>query len=175
MAANDWWAAAGKDRIAQGDVFSGISFTESPGAAHPLIPAQVRGGAHGWVGIPKPKYDSSGLAPHLCMGRKNHHGIVLTHNEDLDCGIFALLAPLFPVSALPAEHFAVVTAQRSVPMLYLPAVPEFGDAFADLRFATRVPMQMLKLEHRIAEVTEAARRRLCAQLVAFFLRKSWAA
>jgi len=70
-----------------------------------------------------------------------------------------------------ADRATYVRRQQSVPMFYMPGVPGFGEAFAELRLATRVPIKMLKQPAKVASATPDAQLRLQAQLVAFFTRR----
>jgi hypothetical protein len=66
---------------------------------------------------------------------------------------------------------SLLVEQKLRAMIYLPEIPGVPDGYADLRLITAIPTDLLATGNRICSMTEPARERLRAQLVAFFLRK----
>lgn len=170
MAASDWWLPELPNQLDQGDIFRDIAFIESVVPQVALKATSMKAGAQGWM---KDKVDpvEHQKAHWLATGHLSH-GLLLNHGCDIDKpnNRRCIFVPVFLLTRLPAEQHEGVVTQQSIPMLYLPDVPGFGDMVADFRIVMNVARAQVIPEARVASMTEDARFRMLAQLVKFFTR-----
>lgn len=172
MESQGWWVDGVGELLDQGDIVATMPFAALAEPAVNLISTSLKGGTRGWAEHGTPKFDDRQRANFLAKGNFEL-GMILNHGCDIDkpTNKNLLLIPVRPLSGMPEAQREAVRQQKSIPLLYLPDVPNLGDHVADLRLITRVAASSVVAADRLATMTEIAKMRLVTQLIAFFARR----
>lgn len=169
-----WWTPELAEKLSQGDI---VSNQAAVIAAHPLTylkPKDFKGGIPGWAIHPVP-VEANGRV-HLLATGSARHCLVLSHDCELDKEDGnperrrVVVAPTYALASVMPEHQAVILQQENRALMPLVEVPGSEPLYADFRSICSVPRLSVDAATRKASMTEEARLRLRAQLVAFFLR-----
>lgn len=169
MSSIEWWLPALDPQLSQGDIVEHVAF----GAlAHP--PRRLKKGsvknAVAWF-----EQDDG---EHFLARGDDGLVLVLTHSCELDKPRkkkAVIVAPVRLASSLNEDDRARVFGQQSRSRLILPAIPNRGDAYADLQSLGFVDSRTIDDGQRICSMTPEAIERLHAQIVVFFTRKDLSA
>lgn len=167
----EWWAPELHPALSQGDVLGVLPMATLVAPAVALTKSEERG-SRAWKEAPTWTPDADGLSYCLARGRRVAV-MVLSHSCELDKGESkkrVLVAPIFSMAELPEAQRTQVAAQMRASRLALPAIPSFGDGFADLRVMTSIDRRLIDAAAKLASITEAGRQRLCTQLIGFLTR-----
>jgi hypothetical protein len=171
---SEWWLPALAQKPSQGDVVASVHFAAIVAPPVYLRHAQLGKDRHGWDVCTSPVVQKSTQRMHALAWFKSPHGLLLSHDCEIDKhkdNGRLLLAPVAQLTELPEPTRTTVIEQKSYALIPLPELPGLGMCFADLRSMTAVPATLVDASARVASMTEQARARLHAQLVAFLLRK----
>ena len=134
----------------------------------------LKGGRPGWEEVAAPVLRPIDQRKYFLANGDLLPGIVISHDCDLDKpreNSKVLLAPIASLETLdPATRFTVLE-QKHLALLPLPAIPEIGDSYADLRLVTSVPRDLVPDSERLSSMNENSLERLYAQLFKFIMRK----
>ena len=182
-----WWLGEPASELSQGDVLEAVPFSDvyipeiflekrSLSRADEQLLAEAssetppKGGRIVWVRRDAcPTANESGCLAAVWA----QPGIVLSHDCEIDKPGRRLrihVAPVHLASRLDGNAREAIFAQRRPALMPLPEVPQLGDCYADLRQGMPILHGRLKDLNRMASMTEAARGRLWAQLIAFYSR-----
>jgi hypothetical protein len=175
-----WWEQTLRPEISQGDIVDAVPFAEIilpeiyltkkafPGARTSGQPVTTR------TAWDRAEVLNEGPENGVLFRPRINLGVVVSHDCDIDKPnkkVFIHLAPVFPATRLedPSKRQEVFE-QRRPALMPLPEMPDVGDCYADLRRMQGVPYSLVRPLRRILSMSDDARFRLEAQLVAFYSR-----
>ncbi len=169
-----WWESEPRVEISQGDVFDDVLLGRPIAPSTFLFRRSVSGGGDAWFSG-EFKADNDGIVCFLARGRITKV-LVISHDCEIDKSAgrrkgVVLVAPVISAKRLTTEQRVPIFTQKRRSAMALPGLPNFGDHYLDLRQMTFVATDCIPMRHRVASMTDAARERLQAQLVAFLTRK----
>jgi hypothetical protein len=164
-----WWAERLQEKLSQGDVVQDVAqgiLVEPP--TH-LRFATMAKGANGWAESDVAVKRNNRF--HFLAGGHQGLAVVLSYDCEIDKGQSRVtVAPLHPISSLPAEIQSQVLEQRIWALAPLPDVPGLGTFYADLRSITAAGRATVDGCQRIASMKPDAVRLLQARIIGFFTR-----
>jgi hypothetical protein len=169
----EWWASTLEARLSQGDVLDEVPVATLAYPPVALKKLTARAATQQWAETTDWSPARGDELTH-CLARSRRAAVlVLSHSCDLDKEEKkqrVLVAPAFPLSALPARSRTSVEQQQRFSLMPLVDVPGLGDLYGDLRLATSIDRRILQDANRIASMSPTGVKRLQAQLVAFLVR-----
>lgn len=166
-----WWLDQLPDDLDQGDIFADVPFLDTVFPVQPLKLTSMKNAEPGWMKL-KGAMPRTPQVPMLANGRTGF-AMLMNHGCDLDKprNKRCTLVSVSSLEEYPEGQRDEIAAQTSVPLLYLPAVPGQDDMVADFRVTTSVPRTFVNETVRLASMTEAARDRMRAQLIEFYVMR----
>ena len=161
------WQHQLETSASQGDVITQVPFLIAKAPLDEVSRSTGKGGVDQWRPVTAPR--NRGATYSVC---EVHYlpAIVITHSCQLDKREKkrrVLVAPIRGASELEDEVWRNISAGLRKSMLPLPAVPELGDHYADLRLISAVDRAFVDVA-RVASMNERGRTLLWAHLVTFF-------
>lgn len=168
----EWWLSTADARLSQGDILRAIPLGLVSHPASFLTKRSAAGHGEGWFPSAPPEPKPDGNAHFLAKGGWNPV-LIISHSCEIDKDrkkSRVLVCPVRDTAALPADAKSAIFEQRRRSAMPLPNVPNFGDAYADLRFIQVLDGSALDPGNRIAQMSEGAVERLHKQLILYFTR-----
>lgn len=173
MSSVGWWEPNVADELSQGDIFENVPFLMPLHPAEYMETRPLKNNEIGWVKSPQKKIIKG--TQHILASAKTGLGMILNHGCDIEKSQ-KLTKPRYTICFVDtlqnlsdAEQDKVRT-QKPFHQLYLPEVPGYGDCYINLRLTCVLPGQAIDELQRIASMTDLARTRLHAQILAFYSR-----
>lgn len=169
-----WWSENLDPNLTQGDIVSTLSLSALIHPTRYLKKSNtVSNGSISWTESDEPFPDKNGKTHYLARGN-DRQAIIISHSCDIDKSAkIIIVAPIASIDVLPIDHRQTVMNQTNMRLLGLVDVPGIGDAYADLRNITSVPVTVINSLSRLASMTPQAQTLLQARLVGFFTRKQF--
>jgi hypothetical protein len=171
---SEWWLSSLRLETSQGDIYADVPFTAATTPLTFLQYTEIGKGKSGWAETDKPVVQKKTARMHALSAYRPRHGVLLSHDCEIDKARERprlLFAPVAPIADLPEKTRAIVLAQGHLALAPLPEIPNVGSCYADLRGISTIPTEALSGSTRVASMTDNARLRLGAYMVAFLLRK----
>ena len=134
------WASEPDSRLSQGDVLADVGFARIAIPPVSLKKTTGKGGHEVWT--PQAAWPSTGQKPVDCLASGNiAPALVVTHSCELDKPAkrgLVLVAPIRLASALQDGQREAILARQKIAFVPLPALPGFGDCYADLRATSAI-------------------------------------
>ena len=159
-------------QISQGDIVADVPFTGLTKPPIFLKHANIGANRPAWEETASPMHSKKTDRTPVLVAFKPLSGIILTRDCELDkerSNPRILFAPVGLLSSLPQETQDQINKQAHRASIPLPELPGLGNCFADLRGMASVPTGAVDMKKRRASMTDAARMRVHASLVAFLL------
>jgi hypothetical protein len=158
--------------LSQGDIYAGIPFGLPVAPLTHLAKGNGKKNAVIWTPTPPGQPVPAAETDHALFKYRIGHGVVVSH----DCAIDKpsrtsriLFAPVVPLTGLPQASQEVIRRQAHLANMLIPDVPALGDAYADLKLITPIPMDLIDAATKVASMTDPARDRLQQALIAFLV------
>ena len=173
MTSFSWWEAQPRKILEQGDVI------QTALQVQPVFPVKFllkgvtgKGGKASWE---ESDVAATGADSSRILGvATGSHGLVLSHGCEIDKlkpAQTVLIAPIVQLDTLPPDLHEKVLKQEVYRFLPLMAIPGLGDYYANLGKTFSLQLRLIEPQHRVSSMTDDARFRLWAQLVAFYTRR----
>jgi len=167
-----WWRPLDEEaRLSQGDILAETTFGLLAHPRRPLTKHAVPGGALVWKESAWTP-DGDGYCHFLARGRVAT-AIVLTHSCQIEKPGRpgrVILAPVTPIAAAHLQDRETIMAGSRLSFAPLPAIPEFGDCYADLRVMVGFDRKVVDQLRRVATMTPAGTADLKERIAIFFVR-----
>lgn len=170
-----WWEAQKREALEQGDIISALQ-------VQPVVPLRFlsrggtgKGGKAIWEESEKRAAEVEGGAARVLGSIAGEYAVVLTYGceiEKMKPAHTVLVAPITSIESLAPAVRDQVIRQEMFRYFPLMGIPGLGDYYANLGRTFPIQLRLIEPDHRMSSMSDDAIKRLQAQIVGFYTRKS---